>query len=178
MTTYSTLIFYLLAGLACFFSLATVLARNILHAAVYLMALLTVTAGLYLVIGADFLAGVQLLVYVGGIVVLLVFAVMLTHTDDVAQERPTPLRLVFGILASVGFFAVTYLGLLNSPFSAARELPVPTHDGARSIGRSLLDVGAQGYVLPFEVISLLLLAALIAGIVIAGAGKKSDEATP
>ena len=75
----SDMLFYLFASAAIVAALAAVTSRRILRAAVYLMFVLINTAALYALLGAYFLAGLQLLVYVGGIVVLIVFAVMLTY---------------------------------------------------------------------------------------------------
>ena len=75
-----TVLFYGMAVAAVFFAVATVISRHIFRSAVYLMCVLLAGAGFYLLLGAEFLAGVQVLVYVGGIVVLLAFVVMLTST--------------------------------------------------------------------------------------------------
>ncbi|MBU1636927.1 NADH-quinone oxidoreductase subunit J, partial [bacterium] len=117
-------------------------------------------------LGAEFLAGIQVLVYIGGIVVLLVFAIMLTSSFELLDDHPSALRRILGILTASGFFAVTALALLSTKF------PVKAYHGeaisdVEKIGKSLLNYGPGGYVLPFEVISVLLLAALIGGIVVA-----------
>jgi len=117
-------------------------------------------------LGAEFLAGVQILVYVGGIVVLLVFAVMLTRSADLLEDKPSLLRKVAGLLAAGGFFAMTVTLFYLSDFPALRESAM-MRDDTPELGRRLLDYGAQGYVLPFEVISFLLLSVVIGGIVLA-----------
>lgn len=162
-----TLMFYLLAAGAIAFALAVVTARRLLRAAVALMTVLTLSAGLYVLLDAEFLAGVQVLVYVGGIVVLIVFAVMLTRSGDLLEQKPAMTRKVWGGLASLLLFLAAALAMNNTmQYKADAGLPAPP-DGVRAIGQSLLDFGPSGYVLPFEVISLLLLAAVIGGIVIA-----------
>ncbi len=161
-----TVIFYLLAAGTVVLALAVVNARQLLRAAVALMGVLTLSAGLYIMLDAEFLAGVQVLVYVGGIVVLIVFAIMLTRSAELLEDHPAPMRRVWGALASVGLLVVSAAALATSDFAVRPGAPAPA-DGAAEIGRRLLDYGAAGYVLPFEIISLLLLAAVLGGIVIA-----------
>jgi NADH-quinone oxidoreductase subunit J len=163
------LLTFVLMAVATALAIAVVSTRQIFRAAVYLMLVLVVTAGLYLLLEAEFLAGIQVLVYVGGIVVVMVFAVMLTSSVEL-QETPAPLsRRLLGVLVSSGFFAVSAAAIVATPFatSAAPGLPVATIEATPAIGEALLDAGATGYVLPFELISLLLLTAVIGGIVIA-----------
>ena len=164
--TVSNSLFYLFALIAIIFAIATVTTLRILRAAVYLMVVLLSTAALYAFLGANFIAGLQVLVYVGGVVVLLVFAVMLTQTNELLEKRPTPLRFVSGIIGALFFAATSSFTLLGEHF---REAPpsIPASMNAAAIGRSFLSYGAEGYALPFEIISVLLLAAIIGGIVIA-----------
>ena len=103
----TNLLFYVFAGLAVFFAIAVVSSRRILRAAVYLMSVLAMSAGFYVLLGAEFLAGVQILVYVGGIVILLVFAVMLTRSAELLEDKPSLTRKALGLLAAGGFFAMT-----------------------------------------------------------------------
>jgi len=161
-----TVVFYLIAALAVVMSLAVVNAWKLLRAAIALMGVLSMSAGLYVLLDAEFLAGVQVLVYVGGIVVLIVFAIMLTRSADLLQDNPTPMRKILGAIVSIAFLALTAGVFRSSPFlqsPAAR----PSGDNTMLIGQKLLDYGPAGYVLPFEVISLLLLIAIIGGIVVA-----------
>ncbi|MGK5082025.1 NADH-quinone oxidoreductase subunit J [Bdellovibrionota bacterium FG-1] len=160
------LVFFGLAAALSLLALATVLTKHILRSAIYLMGVLCLSAGLYLMLGADFIAGTQVLVYVGGIVVVLVFAVMLTRSMDLLEDRPTLFRKVVGFTASASFFGTSAWLLRNSPLAQDHALDAGTTD-IKSIGRAFLDTGSSGYVFPFEMISILLLAVLIAGIVIA-----------
>ncbi|MBU0690184.1 NADH-quinone oxidoreductase subunit J [bacterium] len=164
--TITTALFYIFAASAVLLAFALVLTRRILRAAVWLMGVLFCSAAFYVLLGAEFLAGIQVLVYIGGIVVLLVFAIMLTSSFELLDDHPSALRRILGILTAGGFFAVTALALLSTKF------PVKAYHGeaisdVEKIGKSLLNYGPGGYVLPFEVISVLLLAALIGGIVVA-----------
>ncbi len=162
-----TILFYMMAAAVVSLAIAVTVSRRLLRAAVYLMGVLLLSAGFYLMLGAEFLAGIQVLVYVGGIVVLIVFAIMLTRSTGLELDHPPLRRIIPAALASVVFAVMTGFLLATSPFqSAVNTVSVP--DGsAQAIGRKLLDTGSGGYVLPFEIISLLLLAVTIGGIVIA-----------
>lgn len=164
-------IFYLLAAAAIGLALAVVNSKRLLRAAIYLMGVLIASAGLYVMLGAEFLAGIQVLVYVGGIVVLIVFAVMLTRSVDLQLDRPTPARGILGAIASIAFLALTVAVIWTAQWAPKHDLQPPAN-GVALIGQQLLTYGElpsgeKGYVLPFEVISLLLLAAVIGGIVVA-----------
>jgi NADH-quinone oxidoreductase subunit J len=163
-------IFYFLATLIIILALATVFTKQILRSAVYLMGVLTLSAGLYLILGAEFLSGVQVLVYVGGIVVLLVFAVMLTQSEDLLEDRPSSKRKFLGALAAIGFFASSLWVIAQTPLVNNVPMPqMPANSGfsIAAIGKAFLSTEANGFLVPFELISILLLAVLIAGIVIA-----------
>jgi NADH-quinone oxidoreductase subunit J len=162
----ATVIFYLVAAAAIVLALAVVTARRLLRAAIFLMGVLFMSAGLYLLLGAEFLAGIQVLVYVGGIVVLIVFAVMLTHSEALQMDNPPLRRKILGGLAATAFLVMT-AGVFSATEFYTLHDGLPPAEGVRAIGKALLDFGPDGYVLPFEVISLLLLAAVIGGIVVA-----------
>lgn len=162
--------FYFIAFLIVLLALATIFTKQILRSAVYLMGVLTLSAGLYLLLGAEFLAGVQVLVYVGGIIILLVFAVMLTHSEDLIEDRPSMGRKIFGAIAAIGFFGSSLWVLSQSALAndfAMPALPSETAFSTATIGKALLSTESTGFLVPFELISILLLAVLIAGIVIA-----------
>jgi NADH-quinone oxidoreductase subunit J len=162
----NTILFYVLGAAAVLLALAVVNSRKLLRAAIYLMGVLAMSAGLYILLGAEFLAGIQVLVYVGGIVVLIVFAVMLTRSADLLLDKPTVGRMALGGVAAIAFLALSATVFWTSSFGVLQDGAAPK-DNTLAIGRQLLDTGAAGYVLPFEIISLLLLGAVIAGIVIA-----------
>ncbi|MBM4342314.1 MAG: NADH-quinone oxidoreductase subunit J [Deltaproteobacteria bacterium] len=167
-----TALFWLFAALSLALAWSVVGNRRLLRAAAALMGVLGCSAGFYALLGFGFLAGVQVLVYVGGIVVLLVFLVMLTRTQALLEDEPTPWRHNVGVVAALAFFATNLWALAGLP-----DAPVvgPALGGdTRAIGRALLDVGATGYVLPFELVSVLLLAALVGGIAVA---RKVDPAS-
>jgi NADH-quinone oxidoreductase subunit J len=169
-----TVLFWAVAAATVLFALAVVNTRKLLRAAVALMAALSTTAGLYVMLDAQFLAGVQILVYVGGIVVLIVFAIMLTRSGELLEDNPTLSRKMVGAVLSISFLALSGTAVWVSPFAVDAAGKTPDND-ALSIGRALLDPGPGGYVAPFEVISLLLLAAMLGGIVIARKTPPPDQ---
>jgi NADH-quinone oxidoreductase subunit J len=166
------LIFYMLAAVILIFSVLTVTSRKILRAAVYLLFVLAATAGFYFFIEYNFLAAVQLTVYSGGIVVLIVFAVLLTaHLD----HKLEPIRLGRGILSGILVLAgagVSIYAIKSYSFIPSDAAPID--HGIEAIGLRLLSYGDYGYVLPFEVISILLVAAMVAAIVIAKRSISND----
>ena len=164
-----TLLFYAFAFASFLFATAVVSERKLLRAAIALMGVLGVSAAFYALLGAHFLAGVQVMVYVGGIVVLIVFAIMLTSSAALLEDVPSIWRRLLGGATAVGFFVLSLFALLSSPLKqcVCQVAEAPLQDDTRAIGRALLDFSGEGYVLPFEIISLVLLAALIGGIVIA-----------
>jgi len=159
------IMFVIFAAMIIFFSILTVTTRKILRAATYLLFVLLATAGIYFMLNYQFLAAVQITLYAGGIVVLIIFSILLTSHIDHKFEKPTVDKLVMGFLTILGGIAVTVITILNHEFIAA---PLSNSGVDMSvIGRALLNYGENGYVLPFELISILLLAAIIAAIVIA-----------
>ena len=140
--------------------------KHILRSAIYLMAVLFFSAGIYLLLDAEFLAGAQVLIYVGGIIVLLVFAVMLTQSAELVEDHPTLKRKFLGALGAGVFFVVSAYLILQSPLATDQAMTGEAASIA-TLGKSLVDSGSSGYVLPFEVISILLLGVLIGGSVIA-----------
>ena len=161
-----TALFFGLLAITFALAVATVITRRIFRSAIYLMGTLTMSAAFYLMLGAEFLAGVQILVYVGGIVVLIVFAVMLTSSTELLEDKPSLMRKILAYVAAVGFYMMSVFGFLSTEFKVSGD-KAPQFNDTAAIGRKLLDRGADGYVLPFEVISLLLLVVVIGAIVIA-----------
>jgi NADH:ubiquinone oxidoreductase subunit 6 (chain J) len=162
-----TLLFYAISIITIVFALAVTMSRNLLRAAVCLMMVLLTSACLYIMLDAEFLAGIQVLVYVGGIVVLIVFAIMLTRSAELLLDRPPLRRKLSAGLASLVFAAATIWIFWTSQFPIAQNNVAVPPNNTEEIGLKLLDYGSGGYILPFEIISILLLAAIIGGIVVA-----------
>jgi len=161
----STIIFYLLAALTLVSGLLSVSTRQIFRAAIYLLFSLIGIAGIYFWLQYEFIAAVQIVVYVGGITVLIIFSIFLTQQAGEKFSRQKIGRKVFSALAAFCGFALTMLQVYEHTFSTSSEEPVPV--SVANIGKKMLSVNDQGFALPFEVISMLLLAALVGCIVIA-----------
>lgn len=128
-------------------------------------------AGIYFLVDYNFLAAIQLTVYGGGIIVLFIFAVLLIHHVELELEKTAiKKKLIAGALSAAGL-AVTLWAISTYPFPVTDTY---TSVEVADIGRKLLSYEAGGFILPFEVISVLLVAVMIGAIVIAK-GKKLTE---
>ena len=174
----SVVVFYILAAFILVTGLLAVTSRKIFRSAIWLLFSLTGIAGLYFWLDMQFIAAVQIVVYVGGIVVLIIFSIFLTQQSG--KELPPPIRSrgIFSALAVCAGFLLTCI-LLNqySGFRATQPLrtTTPPDMSVAAIGSQLLSTTEHGYVLPFEVISVLLLAAMIGCIVLAIKTKPADQ---
>lgn len=158
------IIFYLLAFSILSLSALAVSSPRLLRSAVYLFGVLTAVAGLYFLMGYYFLGAVQLTVYAGGIVVLIIFSILLTHEIDHKMEAPGAIR-AFGAGAVVLLAALMTLYLVGDYAFVTSN--APDRGDLDTIGALLLHPGDGGYLLPFELISVLLLAAIFGAVVIA-----------
>jgi NADH-quinone oxidoreductase subunit J len=166
------IMFILFSAMIIVFSILTVTSRKILRAAVYLLFVLVSTSGLYFMLNYQFLAAVQLTLYAGGIVVLIIFSILLTSHISQNFESSGWKKNIFSAIAALTGAILAIITILEYGFTASTEAAQQVD--MRLIGKSLLSVDYDGYVLPFEVISILLLAAMVAAIVVAkkGAPKK------
>lgn len=171
--TGSDFIFYLLGCFTLVFGLLAVTSRQLFRSAIYLLFTLIGIAGLYFWMQYEFVAAVQIVVYVGGIVVLIIFSILLTQE---AGERLPPQRLVRTVSALAAVllgFSLIILQLFHTVFAPVQEAALPAT--MQAIGSQLLDVNQFGMALPFEVISILLLAAMVGCIVIAFREKETEK---
>jgi NADH-quinone oxidoreductase subunit J len=159
------IIFYLLAALTLGCGLLSVTTRQIFRAAIYLLFALIGIAGIYFWLNYQFIAAVQIVVYVGGIVVLIIFSIFLTQQAGDKLARQTTGRKIFSALAVFCGFALTMLQVYQHNFYQSSDTAVET--SVFNIGKTMMLVEKGGYALPFEVISMLLLAAMVGCIVIA-----------
>jgi NADH-quinone oxidoreductase subunit J len=169
-----TVFFYVIAGFSLFASYFVVTAHNLFRCAVGLIAVLIGIAGLYLLMDAQLLSAIQIAVYVGGIVVLIVFAILMV--SDVTQKVfrvSSAWRRVAAMAACAGLFALMSGALLAHRFAGAGGEPASAT--ARDVGRALLSLAPTGFIVPFEVISLVLLAAMVGAITVAGGDEKSPD---
>ncbi|MCC7139121.1 MAG: NADH-quinone oxidoreductase subunit J [Planctomycetes bacterium] len=155
------LVFWVLAGLSVVSAVAAAMAPKIVHAAFGLMAAFFGVAGLYALLGADFLSLTQVVVYVGGILVLLVFGVLLTGRAKAQLGLEKPVRVGGAVAAGTALLLGLLLAIGKSDLSRSpwlSDLPEP-QGTTHAIGRALLD--PEQYLLPFELVSVFLLAALV-----------------
>ena len=165
-------IFYILAAVIVISAIAAVSSQKLLRSVVYLLFSLVGIAGIYFMIDYNFLAAIQLTVYAGGIVVLIIFSVLLIHHVEMELEDVQRRRKIFTAFLCLLGLSV-FLGTIYShPFEAAGASFTTT---TAEIGAALLSTEKGGFILPFEVISVLLLASMIGAIIIAKGG---DEVEP
>ncbi len=154
------LAFYILAVLILGSALMVVTLRNIFHCALFLVLCMFSIAGIYILLEAEFIAAVQVLIYVGAVTILMIFAVMLTHqltgkTIRQVNDQPVPAFLIV-----LSLLILTLLALSKTAWEVASSSGVSP--SATELGRALMTI----YVLPFEIVSVVLLVALIGAIVI------------
>jgi len=163
-------LFYILAAIIIVSSILSVTSKRMLRAATFLLFVMMGMAGLYLLLNYHFLAAVQLAVYAGGILILFIFAILLTSPKGDHTEPEDKGKVAIGLLAAVGGFAVVMVVLVKHVFLYAAPNPTLTGDheiNMKVIGQALMGTEKYQYLLPFEVLSVLLLAAIIGGIIIA-----------
>lgn len=158
------ILFYIFSSVIIIFALLCVTSRRILRAAVFLLFVLLAAAGLFFMMSYHFLAAVQITVYAGGIIVLFIFSIMLTSHVDEKLDVPGFKKVYFSFMACVLGASLTVFSILRYEFPAPSTAPANT--SMQVIGKSLLNYEAGGYALPFEVISILLLAAIVGTIMI------------
>lgn len=158
------LLFVLLGLVTCAAALRVVTTRHLVRAALWLVVALGGVASCYLVLSAEFVAWVQVLIYVGAVVVLLLFGLMLTRAPiGVSADLDSgPLQRVAAALVAAGTGAVLVTVVLDAWRAAWLDLPAAPVGSARATGAAIF----RAWVLPFEVLSVLLLAALIGAIVV------------
>lgn len=177
----SAVVFYILSGFILTAALLAVTSRKIFRSAIWLLFSLTGIAGLYFWLQMEFVAAVQIVVYVGGIVVLIIFSIFLTQQSGKDLPAPVRGRSIFSAIAVCAGFVLTCMVLLRYAFRpsgypvAGGGTPEPVVASVGNIGSQMLSTSAHGYVLPFEVISMLLLAAMIGCIVIAMKTKPENK---
>lgn len=165
------IIFYSLALIMIVFSIKAVSSRKMLRSVIYLLFVLIGIAGLYFLIDYTFLAAIQLAVYAGGVVVLIIFSVLLVHHIELRLDIASKSKSILAALVSLAGASLTLFAIYTYEFN-----PIENYDAIEvaDIGRGLLSYKEGGYILPFEVISVLLVAVMIGAIVIAK-GKKLEQ---
>ncbi len=156
--------FYFLSFLALLGAVLTITRKNPIHSALSLILTLLALAGLYLMLYAPFVAGVQIILYAGGIMVLFLFVIMLVNIEKAELEERFNNQWLVGTLLSVGlgglllFIYKRGMGIFPATFQSLPEI-----DNTQQIGLYLY----RNYMMPFEIASLLLLVAIVGAVVMA-----------
>lgn len=168
--TWQEIVFWFFAIVMAFSAMRVVTTRNVVHAALYLVVTLMGAAAMYILLFAEFVAWAQVLVYVGAVVVLMLFGLMLTRAPIGSADYDNNQRGLAAIVAG-GMFAVTSWIMIEA--FDGKNINLVREEGTTSgdVGREIF----SNYVLPFEVVSVLLLAALVGAVVIA---RRDDRTVP
>lgn len=158
--------FYLFSALSVGTAIVVVFEKNIVRSAFALFFTLFGVAGLFVLLGADFLAGLQILLYAGGILVLILFGVMMTHKIIDIDIKSGRTQLLPSILAGIFLFIFLLIIILKTPWKITSTVHFSA--STKAIGNLLLST----YILPFEIASVALLAALIGAVYLARRDKK------
>jgi len=164
--TLETVVFYFLAAFITVFSLLTVTTTRMVRSATYLLFVLFGTAGIYFLLGYTFLGSVQIMVYAGGIVVLYVFSILLTSGEGDKAVKLKRSKFLAGLGTTVAGAAIVLFITLKHKFLATTDLK-PIEISFSTIGQQMFSSDKYGYLLPFEAVSLLLLACIVGGLLIA-----------
>lgn len=156
-----TLLFFLFSGVLTVSALMVVAARNPVHAVLFLILCFFNAAGLFVLLGAEFLAMLLVIVYVGAVAVLFLFVVMMLDIDFTAMKRGFNRYLPIGAAVSMIFFSELAFFEFTNHIKATAVLP-PAGDNTRAIGRVLY----TDYLYPFEVSGFILLVAMIGAIIL------------
>jgi NADH-quinone oxidoreductase subunit J len=177
--TASQITFYIISAFILGTGLLAVTTRKIFRSAIWLLFSLIGIAALYFWMQLEFIAAVQIIVYVGGIVVLIIFSIFLTQ--KAGNEMPAPLRsrtFFAALLVLIGFM-LSYTLIYRYNFQPTNNQQLNVN--VSNIGSQMVSTSENGYALPFEVVSILLLAAMIGCIVIAAPSnspKRGEHKTP
>ena len=166
----TTIIFFILAAIILVCALLAVTTKYVMRSATYLLFVLFGTAGLYFLMGYTFLGSVQMMVYAGGVVVLYIFALMLTGRSDQPKENAgvSIAKKMAALVACFGGAALLLFVFISRQF-ACTVLTAPDEQttSIRLIGQQIIASDKFGYLLPFEAVSVLLLACIVGGLIIA-----------
>jgi NADH-quinone oxidoreductase subunit J len=161
-------IFFFFAAVAVIFALVVILHRNAVVGALSLVASFFALAVMYVLLDAPFLAALQVIVYAGAIMVLFLFVIMLLNLGHRTEEPARPIQQFLGFTGSAAF-AITLIYYI-AKYTAFRVLPTtPFLSDARSIGVTLF----EAYIFPFEMVSILLLAAIVGALFLSGRGRQA-----
>jgi NADH-quinone oxidoreductase subunit J len=170
-------LFYIFAAIAVVSAIFVITRHNVVHSAAFLGATLFAVAGLFLTLHAEFLAGVQVIVYVGGILVLFVFVIMLISVERAEHERQYNRQWTIALLTAAVLVAEIGYGLYRGrdsfvlPEAVAPPAAAAVAGNSQQVGMALYTV----YLLPFEIASILLLVAVVGAVVLAKKRTPAEE---
>ena len=169
-------LFYIFAAIAVVSAILVIQQRNVVHSAAFLGATLFAVAGVFLTLNAEFLAGVQVIVYVGGILVLFVFVIMLISVERAEHERQYNRQWMIALITSAILIAQIGYGLYRGKDSfvlppAVIPPALPASGNSEMVGAALYTT----YLLPFEIASILLLVAIVGAVVLAKRRTQAEE---
>jgi len=163
------ILFYIFAAITLASAILVITQKNVVHSAVFLASTLLSVAGLFLTLHAEFLAGVQVIVYVGGILVLFVFVIMLISLERSTVERQFSRQWKVALIAGLALIAEFGYGIYKGKDSFVLPTPDPQAAAATLTGNTQV-VGTAlftSFLLPFEIASILLLVAIVGAVVLA-----------
>jgi NADH-quinone oxidoreductase subunit J len=165
-----TILFYIFAIMSAVSALGVVLSRNIVRTAVYLLFTLLGVGGLYFLLSAEFLAAVQLVVYAGGTLILIVFGVMLTSKSPFSRFEPKLPEVIVAVALGAVLCVALIAGIVRTPF---HQQPINTSSyPIDKLGQALLG----DFLVPFELASVLLLVVMIGAAYLAKGRRREGEA--
>jgi NADH-quinone oxidoreductase subunit J len=160
----TTFFFYLLSGLALLGGVLVITRKNAIHSALALILTLLAQAGLYLMLYAPFVAGVQIILYAGGIMVLFLFVIMLVNLERSAKEEQFNKQWIAGVAAAAALGALfIFVYVKGNSLFPTKLVPLPEQSNTQEIATLLYG----NYMFAFEIASLLLLVAIIGAVVMA-----------
>lgn len=169
--TLKTVVFFFLAFFIILTSILTVTTQRIVRSATYLLFTLFATAGIYFLLGYTFLGAVQMAVYAGGIMVLYVFSILLTREAGDNMEKIKGSKMFAVLVAVLAGMVIVLFILMTHGFIQVGDAKI-MEINIQTIGTSLISTHKYGYLLPFEAISVFLLACIVGGLIIA---RKEDN---
>jgi len=162
------ILFYIFAAIVLVSAILVITQKNIVHSAVFLASTLLAVAGIFLTLHAEFLAGVQVIVYVGGILVLFVFVIMLISLERSASERQFNRQWTIALIAAAALVAEFVYAIFKGRDSFV--LPEPAEPSPATLAGNTQAVGTAlftKFLLPFEIASILLLVAIVGAVILA-----------
>lgn len=172
---FSDIVFYLVSAFMILAAIFTVISKNVLRSAIFLIATFLGTAILYLLLKAEFMAMAQIMLYAGGVVVFIIFAILLTsHLGEKPFATPLSKKLL-ALFLSLTFLSVTIKFLLQVPELLEKSPSSSMDSSLTAYGIRLLSYAPDGFLLPFEIISVLLFMTLVLAITIAKKDNKEGK---